>query len=748
MGGLTPGAVLGDRFEVVGVLGHGGMATVYLVEDRLRGEPIALKVLHGHLARSAAMRSRLRREVRAASRIRHPHALVAWDLHDLDGRLAVSMPLHRGRTLQEYVERHGPLTPAALEKAGIQLASVLREAHLGGMVHRDVTPTNVLVDDAGDVMLSDFGLARFTDQRTATGTGVLGTAGYAAPEIYQGDRSDPRSDLYALGAVLYHAATGASPFHASDPVGTLRRQLEDDRTALDLARPDYPPHLVRAVEALLALDPEDRPQGAAEVVEALRGQRELPPPVTDAERPRHHLAPGSWTVVVEERAADRERRRGLRYRYRTSRQGWLEGDVGRVVDGVRRWVMTDVLGMQPGRSPEEQLAAAVSREARLPEDALTVPPQLLERRFRLVERISHEGARRLAHAAELAGFTARPAALTPSEEPPEPPASWVSSRELREIALVGGFVVLGLFLLAATGLAVAVFGVPAGPLLLGPGIVVFVLLLQAALAWERRGRVDPVARLPVAFSHDLRLHLGPDAKVALPPPLDEDAPASPRAAGARAQTAPGPEAPPTSGDRHGALLRRTRAQLDDLERALQDTATDLPRPALRDLRTTLTDLRAKTTQLARLTVAIDEELASLDEEGAATAVDRIQGRLERLRTLSRAGGTADTAEIAPLEAAIAAHRETLSQAERLEGRLTVVLARLLEIGAAAARARMDLLDRRPARSAVDLLERLKRETADASAALAEVEGRTVPRLRREVAAEHPGRRPPGMRDEA
>lgn len=129
MAELGPGTVLGNRFEIAGVLGKGGMATVYLTYDRLRGDRVALKVLHSHLADTPSMRERLRREVLAAGRLRHTHALVASDLHELEGHLALSLPLHQGHTLSDVVATHGPLSPEALTRLALQMADVLAEAH-------------------------------------------------------------------------------------------------------------------------------------------------------------------------------------------------------------------------------------------------------------------------------------------------------------------------------------------------------------------------------------------------------------------------------------------------------------------------------------------------------------------------------------------------------------------------------------------------------------------------------------------
>lgn len=175
------GQVLADRFEIMGVLGRGGMATVYLARDRVRGERVALEVLHDHLAQDPAMRERLRRELLIAARLHHPAALVPQELHDLGDAWALSLPFHPGETLEEQVAREGPLDPEAVRRLGVRLAEVLAEAHEVGVLHRDVTPRNVLVGPRGEPVLTDFGLARLRDGGSTRGTGMLGTPGYAAP---------------------------------------------------------------------------------------------------------------------------------------------------------------------------------------------------------------------------------------------------------------------------------------------------------------------------------------------------------------------------------------------------------------------------------------------------------------------------------------------------------------------------------------------------------------------------------------
>jgi len=238
-------------------------------------------------------------------------------------------------------------------------------------------------------------------------------------------------------------------------------------------------------------------------------------------------------------------------------------------------------------------------------------------------------------------------------------------------------------------------------------------------AEQRRAAV-----LPLAFDNDLRFHLSPDAEVTLPPPPEEapdrDEPA--RRARSPQPGAPEPAPAPKPVSRHAAVLDRARGQLQAFEEALDAARDELPDAALRDLRATLHDLGTQVEGLGRRALALESELANLDDASAAAAVDRVEARLERLQTLSDAGRDVGADEVPKLKKALAAHREVLEQAERLEGRLTLVIARLLETGAAAARARMELVDQpEPARSAEDLFARLKQQTDDARTAIAELD---------------------------
>lgn len=246
-----------DRFELRGELGRGGMATVFLAFDRQSGEEVALKVLHRHLADRPSTRRRLERELEAAQRVAHPAILHPLERVEHDGCPALVLPALSGQTLSDEVRENGPLDPEALQRLLTQIGGALGAAHGVGVLHRDVTPNNVLWDN-GEPRLVDFGLARLADQSTAS-TGALGTVGYAAPEVYVDGATDPRVDAYSLGAILYFAATGRPPFDAPTAMGALQQQLDGKLDSLATLRADLSPDLVATIEALLQPDPDDRP---------------------------------------------------------------------------------------------------------------------------------------------------------------------------------------------------------------------------------------------------------------------------------------------------------------------------------------------------------------------------------------------------------------------------------------------------------------------------------------------------------
>ena len=249
---------LADRFEIIGELGQGGMASVRLVRDRQTGQTSALKILHPHLAARPSAQRRLRQELEIIEQLDHPSILPVTGLIEMEDAFALQMPVIRGGTLQELIERDGPLSETDLLRLMAQIGGALQTAHRSGILHRDVTPGNVLIDeDNGDrFLLADFGLARMADGHTASTT-AMGTPGYAAPEVWSGQWRDPRSDAFSLGALLYFAATGRPPYGEQSTLDALQRQLDGQHDPID--RDDLSPELTATIISLLSPTVEARP---------------------------------------------------------------------------------------------------------------------------------------------------------------------------------------------------------------------------------------------------------------------------------------------------------------------------------------------------------------------------------------------------------------------------------------------------------------------------------------------------------
>lgn len=275
---------IGARYRVAGVLGHGGMATVWLAEDELLRRPVAIKEvqfppgLHG--VELERLRERTLREARTAARLTHPNAVRIYDVVEDDGRPCIVMERLDGETLADRIRREGPLPPAEVARVGLAVLDALDTAHAAGIVHRDVKPSNVVLGGDGRVTLTDFGIAVTAGDPSLTTTGLLvGSPAYIAPERARGKSPGPASDLWSLGATLFTAVAGRPPFDAGDALGTLTAVATDDAPPAPCGG-----RLGNLVDGLLARDPERRPRSAAVRAELTAATREahatesLPPP--------------------------------------------------------------------------------------------------------------------------------------------------------------------------------------------------------------------------------------------------------------------------------------------------------------------------------------------------------------------------------------------------------------------------------------------------------------------------------------
>jgi serine/threonine protein kinase len=291
-----------DGYEVSGVVGAGGMGVVLKAYDKSLDRTVAIKVLAPHLASSGAARKRFAREAKAAAAVLHSNVVAIHGVSNGEPLPYLVMPYVRGQSLQKRIEQEGPLPLGETLRIGSQIAAGLAAAHAQGLVHRDITPANVLLEDGVErVAITDFGLARAVDDATMTRSGVItGTPQYMSPEQAKGEAIDHRSDLFSLGSVLYFMCTGHSPFRAETTVGVLRRISDETPRPICEISPEIPDWLEGIIGKLLAKEPDQRFQSAAKVADLL-GQwiAHLQQPST-APRPRA-VAPQPGTAKLIDR---------------------------------------------------------------------------------------------------------------------------------------------------------------------------------------------------------------------------------------------------------------------------------------------------------------------------------------------------------------------------------------------------------------------------------------------------------------
>ena len=266
----TPGRVLGGRYRLVSPIARGGMATVWVADDPILSRRVAVKILRADLAADDGTRARFRHEAIAAARLSHPNIVSTYDTGDDDGVAYIVMELVEGPTLRHLIDQHGGLPTAEVIRIGKEVADALDAAHRAGLVHRDVKPANVLVPDTGPVKVTDFGIAKAAggDDLTRTGT-VMGTARYLAPEQVNGRPTDPRTDVYALGLLMFEALVGHPPFGGDTDIATAMARLTTAAPAVRAERPEVSQALDDVIHRCLARQPAARFGSAAAVRDAL-----------------------------------------------------------------------------------------------------------------------------------------------------------------------------------------------------------------------------------------------------------------------------------------------------------------------------------------------------------------------------------------------------------------------------------------------------------------------------------------------
>ena len=270
--GLAPGQLLAGRYEIKSELGSGGMGVVYLARDRELAEDVAVKVVRADvIGQDPSLLERLKSEMRLARRISHRNVVRSHDLGEWQGIYFLTMEYIKGVTVADLIATRGRLALDSTLAIGMQLADALAVAHAAEIVHRDIKPQNLLVDEGGTLKVTDFGLARpvrRTGGLTRAGI-VVGTPRYMAPEQLLDGDVDGRTDLFATGVVLYECLTGRVPFDASTPAGIIARLVEGAPQPIGELEPSVPRGLVVVIERLLQRDPARRFQSARELADQL-----------------------------------------------------------------------------------------------------------------------------------------------------------------------------------------------------------------------------------------------------------------------------------------------------------------------------------------------------------------------------------------------------------------------------------------------------------------------------------------------
>lgn len=410
--------LLAGRYRLFEQLGHGGMGTVWRAHDELLDREVAVKEVSVSglpSAEQSVLHVRMQQEARAAARIKHPGVIMVFDVLEESGRPWIVMELIDGQSLADIIDTEGTLLPRDAARIGAAVVAALDKSHQLGVLHRDVKPANVLLERSGRVVLTDFGIALFEGSPGLTRTGdIVGSPDYLAPERATGHRPGPPSDLWSLGATLYAAVEGQSPFRRTSTLGTLQAVIADP-----LPEPRHAGRLAPVIALLLRKDPDARPsapqtqhmleevaagatatdethpvtqvvpsQETEAIAEAPAGQTsQLTPPTAlppyDAEAPdrRRETARGTppTATAPSTRNSHQEEKRRAGGGRRTRLLVILAAALAIVVIAGLVWTLTSKSGNKPATSPQTTTSASPSVTAPSPADQASSLDQLLDR---------------------------------------------------------------------------------------------------------------------------------------------------------------------------------------------------------------------------------------------------------------------------------------------------------------------------------------------------------------------------------
>jgi serine/threonine-protein kinase len=364
---LRPGTLFHSRYEIQGPLGRGGMGMVYKAHDRTLDETVAIKILRPDFAEDPRMADRFKSEIKLARRVRHRNVCTIHDYGQDKGLLYISMELIEGVDLKRILRDKGALPPAEAYEVAIQMAEGLQAVHDAGIIHRDLKTPNIMRDAQGVARLMDFGVAkRHGADGTATATGhIVGTPEYMSPEQAQGQKVDFRSDIYALGVVIYEMFTGQVPFRGETPISTILKHLHDPPPLEGAQASTIPPALKPVLRKALAKEPDYRYPTAAALAEALR----------QARTPSRRQQPIA-TEVLEAPTVERAPERHMRQH----RRAWLGIVGGMAVAATVVTLQRHRPAYEPmpepsrGAAPPPTSTAAAPATAPATAPAATVPP--------------------------------------------------------------------------------------------------------------------------------------------------------------------------------------------------------------------------------------------------------------------------------------------------------------------------------------------------------------------------------------
>jgi serine/threonine-protein kinase len=303
------GTLLNARYRLDAQIGAGGMSTVYRAFDTVLERQVAIKLMHREIASDSDQLERFRREARAVAQLNHPHVVGVIDAGEDSGTPYIVFEYVEGETLKDRIRRFGRLPVGEAVAYAIEISRALGAAHDHRIVHRDVKPQNVLIDEEGTAKVTDFGIARSLTEEGLTADGrVLGTTDYVSPEQALGQDVGPESDLYSLGVVLYEMLTGDVPFHGENQVSVAMKHVREELPDVQMRRPEVSSALAAVVDRATAKDLDRRYASDRELIADLED-------VLAIETARSGQATGEATAVIRTLPARARRRLPLRMRH-------------------------------------------------------------------------------------------------------------------------------------------------------------------------------------------------------------------------------------------------------------------------------------------------------------------------------------------------------------------------------------------------------------------------------------------------